>query len=132
MTTQDEIRELWLGGTASQPGKRGEEMLTLVIERTRSFDRRIAIRNVTECLAAALVTGIFGWFAWKAPNGISRAGMAIVALSGVWIAYYILRYGGGPKRLDPGMDLCQYGRLLREEKANNSRCCLSAKLNTEK
>ena len=89
-------------------------MLTLVIERTRRFDRQIAVRNSIECIAAALVTGMFAWFAWKAPNEIIRAGMAIVALSGIWIAFYILRYGGGPKPLDPGIDLSAYPRILRE------------------
>jgi hypothetical protein len=40
--------------------------------------------------------------------------MTIVALSGIWIVYYILRHGGGPKRLDPGMGLSVYNQLLRE------------------
>ena len=112
MNTRDELRNLWHNEAGIQPGKRGEEMLTLVIERTRSFDRRIAVRNAIECIAAVFVCVMFGWFAWKAPSQVIRLGMAIVALSGVWIAYYILRYGAGPKRLDPGMDLSGYRRLL--------------------
>jgi hypothetical protein len=114
MNAQDELRDLWHCGTDIQPGKRGEEMLALVIEKTRSFDRQIAVRNALECIAAAFVVCMFGWFAVTAPNQIVRAGMTIVALSGIWIVYYILRYGGGPKRLDPGMDLSVYNRLLRE------------------
>jgi hypothetical protein len=113
MTTPDELRELW-HTPGPRPGKRGEEMLTLVIEKTRTFDRQIAVRNAVECIAAALVVAMFGWFALKAPNEIVRIGMIVVALSGIWIAYYILRYAGGPKNLDPGMDLSAYGRLLRE------------------
>lgn len=114
MNTQDDLRNLWHNEAGIQPGKRAEEMLTLVIERTRRFDRQIAMRNSIECIAAALVVGMFAWFAWKAPNEIIRAGMAMVALSGVWIAFYILRYGGGPKPLDPGMDLSAYPRILEE------------------
>jgi membrane protein YdbS with pleckstrin-like domain len=114
MNTQNELRDLWLNEAGCQPAKGGEEMLTLVIEKTRTFDRQIAVRNALECMAAAFVVGLFAWFAWTAPNAIMRAGMAIVAFSGVWIAFYILRYGGGPGRLDPGMDLSAYNRLLAE------------------
>jgi hypothetical protein len=114
MNSTDELRNLWRSGAAMQPGKRGEEMLSLVIEKTRSFDRRIAVRNIIECLAAAFVFYLFSFFAWKAPNAVTRAGMAIVALSGVWIAYYIMHFGAGPKQLDPGMDLSRYSDLLRE------------------
>ena len=114
MNTQDDFRNLWHSEAGIQPATRGEEMLTLVIERTRRFDRQIAVRNSIECIASALVVGMFAWFAWRAPNEIIRAGMAIVALSGVWIAFYILRYGGGPKPLDPGIDLSAYPRILRE------------------
>ena len=92
----------------------GEEMLTVVIERTRRFDRRIAVRNAIECIAATFVVGIFAWFAWKAPSGLEKAGAAMVAASGVWIGYYILRFGSGPKALDPGMNLTAYNQLLKE------------------
>ncbi len=89
-------------------------MLAFVIEKTRAFDRRIAVRNVIEVLASAFVFCLFGFLAWKAPNAVIRVGMAVVALSGVWISGYILRYGAGPKQLDAGMDLSEYRRLLQE------------------
>ena len=89
-------------------------MLALVIEKTRSFDRQIAVRNALEYIGAVFVVCMFGWFAVKAPNQIVRAGMTIVALSGIWIIYYIRRYGGGPKRPDAGTDLFVYNRLLHE------------------
>jgi hypothetical protein len=85
----------------------------MVIERTRRFDRRIAARNAIECVAAALVVGMFAWFAWKTPSGLEKVGAATVAASGVWIAYYILRFGSGPKALDPGVSLNAYSQVLR-------------------
>ncbi|MBZ5680376.1 MAG: hypothetical protein LAO24_09755 [Acidobacteriia bacterium] len=89
-------------------------MLTLVIERTRNFDRQIAVRNAIECCAAVFVTLLFSWFAWRAPGLLEGTGMAIVAASGVWIAFYILRFGSGPKPLDPGVSLNAYRQLLRD------------------
>jgi hypothetical protein len=114
MTTHDDLRDLWHDQRGQLSEKNGEEMLAHVIERTRAFDRRIAVRNAVECVAAALVVVLFSWFAWKAPNEVIRAGMIVVALSGAWIGYYILRHGGGPEPLDPGMDLSEYNRLLGE------------------
>jgi len=114
MTTQDNLRNLWHAGPESGPGKGEQEMLALVMEKTRAFDRRIAVRNTIEVAASFLVFCMFGFFAWKAPNLTTRIGMAIVALSGVWISYYILRFGSGPKPLDPGMELSRYSDLLRE------------------
>lgn len=114
MSARNELRDLWQSGAELRSAKGGEEMLALVIEKTRAFDRRITGRNVAEVAAAAFVFCIFAFFAWKAPNLTIRAGAAIVALSEVWIAHYILRFGTGPKRLDPGMELGRYSDLLRE------------------
>ena len=114
------LTDLWRSESASgstspqQKEKEGEEMLNTVIERTRSFDRRIAVRNAIECGAAFLVAGIFTWFAWKAPSPLEMTGDAMVAASGVWIAYYVLRFGSGPKALDPGVRLNAYSQLLRD------------------
>ena len=102
-------------------------MLTMVIERTRTFDRRIAVRNAIECAAAVLVVGIFAWFAWKAPSGLEKAGAAMVAASGVWIAYYILRFGSGPKTLDRGVSLNAYSQSLRESYEQQMRLLRNVK-----
>jgi hypothetical protein len=111
--SRDQLCDLWHGESPSPIEKEGEEMLSMVIERTRSFDRRIAVRNAIECVAALGVVGIFAWFAWRAPSLLERAGNAMVAASGLWIAYYILRFGSGPRRLDPGVSLNAYNQLLR-------------------
>jgi hypothetical protein len=110
--SRDQLCDLWHGESHSPIEKEGEEMLTMVIERTRSFDRRIAVRNAIECVAAFVVVGIFAWFAWRASGLLERVGNAMVAASGLWIAYYILRFGSGPRRLDPGVSLNAYNQLL--------------------
>jgi len=113
--SRDPLCDLWRSESpsASLTEKEGEEMLTMVIERTRSFDRRIAVRNTLECVAAIVVAGVFAWFAWKAPSGLEKIGAAIVAASGLWIAYYILRFGSGTRPFDPGVSLTAYNQLLR-------------------
>jgi hypothetical protein len=128
----DKLNDLWRSGASSstspqQREKEGEEMLTMVIERTRKFDRMILLRNMREVVAAAIVTGIFAWFAWKAPSGLERIGDAITAASGVWIAFYVLRFGAGPKALDPGVNLNAYSALLRENYDRQVRLVRSAK-----
>ncbi len=127
----DKLNEIWhseaASSSTSQKEKEGEEMLTMVIERTRKFDRQILLRNMREVVAAAIVTGIFAWFAWKAPTGLERIGDALVAASGVWITYYVLRFGAGPKALDPGVSLNAYRELLRENYDRQVRLVRSAK-----
>ena len=128
----DRLNDLWRSEASSssspeQKEREGEEMLTMVIERTRKFDRQILLRNVREVAAALIVTGIFAWFAWKAPSGLERIGDAITAASGVWITFYVLRFGAGPKALDPGVNLHAYHALLRGNYDRQVRLVRSAK-----
>jgi uncharacterized protein involved in response to NO len=129
----DKLSNLWRSEASSssissqQKEKEGEEMLTMVIERTRKFDRRILLRNVREIVGAFIVTAVFAWFGWKAPSGLEKIGDAIVAASGVWIAYYIVRFGGGPKALDRGLNLNAYGQLLRENYEQQTRLARTVK-----
>jgi hypothetical protein len=129
--SQDELSILWRTNDSSsstlQKEKEGEEMLTMVIERTRKFDRQILLRNVREVVAAFIVTGIFAWFAWRAPSGLEKIGHVIVAASGIWIAFYVVRFGSGPKALDPGVNLNVYSQLLRENYDRQVRLVRSAK-----
>ena len=74
-----------------------------------------------------VVTAVFAWFAWKAPSGLERIGDAIVAASGIWIIFYMLRFGSGPKALDLGMNLNAYGRLLYESYDRQVRLARSVK-----
>ncbi len=119
----DELRDLWLSKSQRESGQcesnptlieEGEKMLTIVIENTRNFDRRIAVRNAIECSSALAVTVLFAWFAWRAPSLLERIGMAMVSVSGVWIGFYLLRFGSGPEALDPGVSLSAYRQLLEQ------------------
>jgi hypothetical protein len=68
-------------------------MLTIAIERANRFDRMIRLRNWRECGGAALVTAFFTFVAWRSPNALACAGNLVVAASGLWIVFYMLRYG---------------------------------------
>jgi hypothetical protein len=92
MADKDELNQLWCGQTTGPPTK-GEDMLTIAMERAERFDRTIKARNLRECLAAALVTVFFALVAWKSPNALARAGNLVVAASGLWIVFFMLRYG---------------------------------------
>lgn len=89
-------------------------MLASVIEKTRTLDRMVAARNMRECLAGVFVAAFFAWAAWSAPSVLERLGMTIVSLTGAWYAYYLPRYGKGPRRLDASANLTAYRAILRE------------------
>jgi hypothetical protein len=114
MIPADELRQIWNSQQDSERTKGKEKMLALVIEKTRTLDRKVAARNARECLAGVFVAAIFAWEAWNAPSQLERLGMAVVSLTGAWYAYYLPRYGRGPRRLDAGASLTAYQELLRE------------------
>lgn len=87
-------------------------MLNLVVERTRTLDRRIAARNARECAGGLLVLAFFSWVALRAPSTLEQLGSAIVAAAGLWIVYYTLRHGRGPAPADKGVDLESYRQVL--------------------
>ena len=68
-------------------------MLTMAMERANRFDRTIKHRNWRESGGAALVTVFFAFIAWQSPNALARAGNLVVAASGLWIIFSMLRHG---------------------------------------
>ena len=113
MNANDELRELW----CSQPSVAAatkEELVELVQKKAREFDRKIFQRNLRECLAAVVVTALFAWMAFHAVDALQRTGLLIVAASGLWIIFFILRYGRASAPADPGQDLYAYRRDLVE------------------
>src|SRR4051794_34858584 len=110
MNPHDELRDLWCSQPQQQ--RKGEDMLALVIERTRTLDRRVAARNALEIAASIIVLAGFAFAAWHAPGGIEKLGMAMVAASGAWIAWYVWRKGTGPATPDRNADLHSYENLL--------------------
>lgn len=111
MNSNDELKNLW----QQQPAARipqGEDMLTVVIERTRKLDRQIASRNTREAGAALLLIAIFAVLAWHAPGWIDRIGWGLTSASGVWIVYYMRRFGAGPGRPDRDASVAAYTAVL--------------------
>jgi hypothetical protein len=111
MADNDELNQLWCDQTTGPPLK-GEYMLTIAIERANRFDRTIKARNWRECLVAALLTAIFAFIAWKSPNALARAGNLVVAASGVWIVFCILRYGREAKSPEADQSLLDFQQAL--------------------
>ncbi len=111
MPDKDELNELWCGQPAGPPIK-GEDMLTLVMEQANRFDRQIKARNLRECLAAVLVSAIFGVVAWHSPNSLARAGNLIVAASGIWIVFCMLRFGREASSPQPDKSVADFQQAL--------------------
>ena len=107
MSVQDELRDLW----CSQPqagARTKEELVELVQQRINQLDRKVFRRNLRESIAAVIVTIAFTWMAFHALNELQRIGLLIVAASGLWIIYFLLRYGRASAPADPGQDLRAY------------------------
>jgi len=87
-------------------------MLTIVMERANRFDRTIKARNLRECLAAALVIVFFAFVAWNSPNDLARAGNILIAASGAWIIFYMLRFGREAPAPKPDQSLADFQQAL--------------------
>ena len=113
MNGQDELRELW----CSQPALKtagGKDMLEFVQKRTNHFDRIMAVRNWMESIAAGVVVAIFGFSAVRTGDALVRAGYLVIAASAAWIIFFMLRYGRGPRSVDPSLDLNGYTKALAD------------------
>jgi len=87
-------------------------MLTIAMERANQFDSKIKARNLRECLGAALLTAIFAFIAWQSPNALARAGHLVVAASGLWIAFCMLRYGREAPSPAPDRSVADFQQAL--------------------
>ena len=111
MNTPDNLEQLW----QTQPVQtvvKGEEMRQLILQKTEKFDRKIQWRNIREVSVAVFLAGLFGYFAWRQPNGIARLGNTILCATFVWIVYYIWRHGSGPADPNPDQSAAGYQRRL--------------------
>jgi hypothetical protein len=124
--SRDELSELWHSEIPSLIEKEDEKMLTMVIEKTRSFDRLIAGRNMREYMAALFVLPWAVWGAWTAPSLLMRAGFVLLILTLLGFVYYLRRFGG-TRRLDPGARLNAYSQLLRANYDQQIRVVRSVK-----
>jgi len=111
MNGQDELHDLWCSQPFLKTG-RGEDVLRLVQKRTNRFDRAMLVRNWIECIAAGVVVATFVFFALRAEDALARTGAFVIAASATWIIFYLLRYGRGPRDVDPSLDLRGYTQAL--------------------
>lgn len=114
MNPNDDLRELWCSQPVDATANK-EELVKLVQEKTQRFDRQIFRRNLRECIAAVVVSIIFGVFAFRATDALGRTGFIIIAAAGLWIIFFILRYGRALAPPDPGLDLDGYRHALVEK-----------------
>jgi len=87
-------------------------MLTIAIERAKRFEKTIKTRNLMEIVAALAVTAIFAPIAWRAPNAVARTGNLVVAAGGLWIAFFMLRFGRLARPLPADRSLADYREAL--------------------
>jgi hypothetical protein len=102
-------------------------MLTIAMDRANRFDRTIKGRNWRECLAAAVVTPLFAFIAWRSPNALACAGNLIVAASGLWIAFYLLRHGRNAPAPPPDRSLADFQQALLREYEHQIRLLKNVK-----
>jgi hypothetical protein len=126
MADRDELNQLWCGQTTGPPTK-GEDMLTIAIERAERFDRTIRLRNWRECGAGVLVAAIFAFIALESPNALAVAGNLLVAASGLWIVFYLLRYGRGAPLPAPDRSLADFQQALLQQYDQQIRLLLRVK-----
>ena len=115
----DEAKELWSSHTPTDAPEMNahslseSEILQLVREKSRSFDRKIWRRDLLESAAALFVFVAFGWMAWDA-SGLARAGALVVMGSSVFIFWTLRRARTRPATPDPNHSVAD---VLRSERA---------------
>jgi len=126
MDVNDELSELWCSQPCASAATK-EDLVRMVEKRTRQFDRFILVRNVLESISAFAVTVIFAAMAARAPDVLQRAGLLIVAASGLWIIAFLLRYRRASFPADPSQELSCYRRALVERYDREIRLLKSVK-----
>jgi len=126
MADRDEFGQLWCSQAAG-PQVKGEDMLAMAMRKARQFDRTIKIRNAVECAAAAVVAVFFGLEALWSPNGLLRAGNLVVAASGLWIIFCMLRYGREARDPAPDQSLAGFRQALLRKYEHQIRLLKSVK-----
>jgi hypothetical protein len=111
MNQPDDLEQLWKTQPVD-PAMKGEEMRTIILNKTEKFDRAIRRRNIREIVAAAVVALISSYVAWTQDNAISRASSIMLLASSLWIIYYMWRHGAEPADPNPDQTLAGYQHAL--------------------
>ena len=96
------------GGGRSSPA----DLLCKLERRASEFRRRIWRRNLRESIAGLVVFLFFGFLATRQPNLLARAALAWLAVSGLWVAFYVHRYSKTARAPAPDQTLACFRRSL--------------------
>ena len=69
----------------------------------------------------------FSWFGLRAHEALMRIGALVIAVSALWIIYFLLRYGKTAVNPDPSQNLLGYTRALIERYDHQIRLLKSVK-----
>lgn len=90
----DDLKQLWRAQPASSPAL-PEDVLR---QRAARFQRRVALRNGIETLAAALVAAGFARYLWIYPQPLIRLGSVLIILAAAFVAWQLhRRAASGPR-----------------------------------
>jgi hypothetical protein len=133
MNTPDELEQLWKTQPVD-PAVKGEEMRTIILNKTAKFDRTIRRRNIRETVAAFAVAVFYFYATWVQRNGIARFSSAIIATGALYIVCYMWRGGSEPasnslslRDPKPDQTLAGYQRALASKIDHQIRLLRSVK-----
>ena len=122
----DELSVLWQSGK-NPAGLDQAQLLEVIEQRRRAFDRSIRARDLRESIGGLLVTVLFVAFALRGGSPISLAGDVWLAACGLWIVFYLRRYSGLSRKPSPDQSLASYRAELLERYDRQIRLLKTAK-----
>lgn len=115
-----EIRSLWQQPSGDPPRFTPEELRG----RISKFETTIRRRNLREYLAAALVLGVFSYYAWIFPTLLLRIGCGLLIVGTAYVIFQLHRRASArPAPVDMGLQNCidfQRSGLARQRDALNA------------
>lgn len=110
---RDDLREIWQAGSGS-PAVDVEGVLKRMEQKSSEFQRMIARRDLREMLVGAFVAILFGWFAYRSTDWLTRTAELWIAAAGLWIIYWLRRHSYVLRDPPPDQTLAAYYRALSE------------------
>ena len=107
----DELRDVWQSDSGG--GRSNATALLQKLEKRKDeFRRRIRGRNLRETIAGLVIFLFFGFLAARQSSLLARFAQAWIAVSGLWIAFYIHRYSNAARTPAPEQTLSSFGQSL--------------------
>ncbi len=114
------ICDLWQHGSGEAPRFTPDDLRASISKLERAITRR----NLREYLAAALVLGIFAYYAWIFPTMLLRIGCGLIIAGTAYVIYQLHRKASGrPAPAEMGLRNCidfQRSELVRQRDALNA------------